>query len=106
MKWGPLVSSCGDARRRQPARFREMDRHRRADHADVAERLRVVAEHLARLGIDLLGEQAEIVGAPEHHLEALLRLLDLPAPRERATSQSVQNTNVPSSPASPSPVPR
>src|SRR6185369_15616044 len=51
------------------------ERDRRVDEADVGERLREVAELLAGLGIDLLGEEAEVVGAREHRSDGALGLL-------------------------------
>src|SRR5204863_4454698 len=47
------------------------------DQADVAERLREVAELLAVLGVDLLGQQAEIVRVAGELREQLLGTLDL-----------------------------
>jgi hypothetical protein len=39
------------------------------DQADVTERLREVADHLAGAGVDLLGEQADIVDGGHGMLE-------------------------------------
>ena len=41
-----------------------VDLVRGGDQADVAEGLREVAELVTRRGVDLLGEQAEVVGVP------------------------------------------
>src|SRR5436309_2293881 len=48
------------------------------DQADVAERLREVAELLAVRGVDLLREQAEVVRIAGELVEEPLRPLDLP----------------------------
>jgi hypothetical protein len=50
-------------------RLRLADRPGRVDEADVAERLREVADQLARLGIDLLGEQSDVVDEADRALE-------------------------------------
>src|SRR6185437_14862978 len=47
------------------------------DQADVAERLREVAEQLAIRRVDLLGEKAEIVGVGDQLVEQLFGAIDL-----------------------------
>src|SRR6266566_4377020 len=49
----------------------------RADEPDVAKRLGEVAEQLAAMGVDLLGEQSDVVGMAEQPLE---QLTGLPGP--------------------------
>src|SRR5438270_2092438 len=53
------------------------DRPRRVDQPDVAEGLGEVAEQLARVGIDLFGEQAEIVAEPDGRLERVAGPVEL-----------------------------
>ena len=65
--------------------------------------LREVAEQLAGVRVDLLGQQADVVGVGDRPLERRGRPVDLRRPAARAwASQNVQSRNVPSSPSSPS----
>src|SRR5207302_2317887 len=59
------------------------DRPGGVDEPDVAEGLREVAEQLAGLGIDLLGEESEVVAEPGGGAECFLRLVDLAGQRLR-----------------------
>src|SRR2546423_11116605 len=54
------------------------DGPRRVDQPDVAERLREVAEELARAFVDLLGQQPDIVGVLDGPFEHLPGLFDPP----------------------------
>ena len=54
------------------------------------------------VGVDLLGQQAEVVGVADELVEALLRAVDLARLGQAETSQNEQITNVPSSPSRPS----
>src|SRR5438874_7485247 len=53
------------------------------DQSDMAERLREVAEQFAGGGVDLLGEQADIVDERRRLREDALGPLDLPGHRKR-----------------------
>src|SRR5437764_1202868 len=72
--------ACATPRSREAARL--VDLVRRGDQADVAERLREVAELLAVRGVDLLREQAEVVGVAGELREQLLGPFDLAGLRE------------------------
>src|SRR5436190_24302269 len=60
-----------------------VDLRGRGDEADVAERLREVAEQLAARRVDLLRDQAEVVRVADEPVEQLLGPLDLARLRER-----------------------
>jgi hypothetical protein len=68
----------------------------------VAERLRHVAEQLVIGGVDLLGEQPEVVGGPTSWSNRASARSTSPACARQATSQNEQTTNVPASPVRPS----
>jgi Sodium/hydrogen exchanger family len=59
------------------------DRPGRVDQADVAERLREVADHLGAAGVDLLGQQADVAGVGDRPPEGRPGGLDLARQRLR-----------------------
>jgi hypothetical protein len=54
------------------ALLRPLELHRGVDQPEVAERLRKVAEDLARARVELLAEQPQVVRAPASPVEQLL----------------------------------
>ena len=76
---------------------------RGGDQPDVAERLREVAELLVVLGVDLLGQQPEVIRVADELVEAAPSARSTsPAWASARASQNEQITNVPSSPLGPS----
>src|SRR5690242_15802381 len=60
-----------------------IERVRGTDEREVRERLREVPDELPEIGVVLLGEQADVVGATEHALEASPRFVRAAGERER-----------------------
>jgi hypothetical protein len=72
------------------------------DQADVAERLREVADHLVAFGVDLLGQQADVVDRRRRPLEGRLGLVQLADERLGLRQPEGAQQEGPSSPSSPS----
>ncbi len=77
-----------------------LDRARRVDEREVGEGLREVPEELAGPRVDLLREQADVVGQ-RHGSSISPSLVDAPGARERAATQNEQARNAPSCSAIP-----
>src|SRR5207244_6128755 len=78
-------------RSRRRETFRLGDCPRGVDQADVAERLREVAEHLARAWLDFLGEQADVVGERDRLLEDASGAVDLTGLRSEEHTSELQS---------------
>ena len=64
------------------AYFRAIDVSGRVDQPDVTESLGEVPEQLVGRGVDLFGQEPEVVRVPGEAFEQLLGALDLARPRE------------------------
>src|ERR1700730_9900713 len=78
MQWSTVEATSADL-----AVARTLDVHRRADQRQVREPLRVVAEQVAGVRIDLLREQADRRGECEQAFELALCSLQVAGMRQR-----------------------